>query len=77
MEKQKHYGDFASKDEVLDYICDIWDLFEGEGLEEAYEAFMRLPVDRRTKGDLDKICKGIAPADIDIYDDDAELIPRI
>jgi hypothetical protein len=75
--KKSKYGDFDSKDDVLDHIADLWGLYEGEGLEEAYAAFMRLPDDQRTVEKLDRICKGIAPADIDFYDDDSEFIPRI
>jgi hypothetical protein len=74
--KKSKYGDFNSKDDVLDYIVDCWDTFEGEGMEEVYKAFMRLPVERRTTGELDEICRGTAPADIDIYDDDFP-IPKI
>jgi hypothetical protein len=74
--KRNHYGDFSSMDEVLDYISDLWELYDGEGLEDAYKAFMQLPVENRTSENLDNICKSIAPADIDIYDD-AEFIPRL
>jgi hypothetical protein len=72
--KRSKYGDFESKDGVLDYIVDLWELYDGEGMEEAYAAFMKLPVDRRTAEELDRICKGVFPADIDPYDDD-ELLP--
>jgi hypothetical protein len=71
-----NFGYFDTKDDVLDHIA-MWELVEGEGLEEAYAAFMRLPIIQRTADELDIICKGIAPADIDFYDDDSEFIPRI
>jgi hypothetical protein len=73
---KQNYGDFSSREDVLDYISEFWELFDGEGLDEAYKAFVRLPVDRRTTAELERICKGIAPADIDFYDD-ADFIPRV
>jgi hypothetical protein len=62
------YGEFDTKDDVLEHIAYLWELYEGEGLEEAYKAFMELPIEERTSTKLDRICKGIAPADIDPYD---------
>jgi hypothetical protein len=44
MAKSK-YGEFDSKEEVLDYITDVCDTFEGEGLEEAYKIFMKRPIE--------------------------------
>jgi hypothetical protein len=72
----KQYGEFSSKDEVLDYICDAWDLYEGEGLEKAFETFMKLDPENRTEQKLDNICENMIEADIDIYDD-ADFIPRV
>jgi hypothetical protein len=71
--KRSKYGDFESEIDVLEHIA-MWELVEGEGLEEAYAAFMKLPVDQRAAEELDRICKGISPADIDPYADD-ELLP--
>ena len=52
-------------EKVKDYICDIGGLYEGEGLEEAFEKWKRLPIYKKTESELSSICKNTGYIEID------------
>jgi hypothetical protein len=73
--KAGKYGEFATKDSLLDYIAD-YGFYEGEGLEEAHKAFMQLPQEKRTVTAIEEICAGMADADLDLSDP-PDWLPRV
>ncbi len=45
---------------VKDYIADVYGLYEGEGLEEAFKKWKSLPKEKRTERKLSFICDSVA-----------------
>jgi hypothetical protein len=65
----KSESDWLDDDEqVKDYIVDIYGLYEGEGLKEAFKKWKSLPKEKRTEQRLDYICDSIANFSFDPYE---------
>lgn len=62
------YGEFSSEDDVLDYIVDFSEIYEGEGMEEVFAMYMKLPMERKTKAELETICRDFDFIEIDVND---------
>lgn len=72
--KERNWLD--NDNEVKDFIA-FWGLYEGEGLEEAFNKWKKLPKEERTEKKLESICKNTAKADdIDLFDP-PDWIPRL
>jgi len=44
-------------EQVKDYMMDVWDLYENEGIEKAFKKWKALPKEQRTESELDRICR--------------------
>ena len=63
-------------EKVKDYIADIGGLYEGEGLEEAFKKWRRLPKEKRTESALCRICENTGDIDFD-RNDPPEWLPVV
>jgi hypothetical protein len=62
--------------QVINYMVDVWDLYEGEGLEEAFKKWEALPKEQRTETELEHICKTTGQIDFD-QNDPPEWLPKV
>jgi len=59
---------FDDDERVKDYMIDIYGLFEGEGLEEAFKKWKSLPKGKRTETALSFICDSFANFTFDPFE---------
>jgi hypothetical protein len=76
--RRTNVDDWLKKnEEVKDYMSTIYGLFEGEGLEEAFKRWKKLPKDRKTEEELGRICKSVTEAHIDFSEGPPDWMPNV
>jgi len=59
---------FDDDEQVKDHMVEVYGLYEGEGLEEAFKKWKSLPKEKRTEQKLSFICDSFANFVFDPFD---------